>query len=140
MYSLKAINDPKLIEPSQSFTGIEAVMKLWNFIKCRFQAEIKQGSTLSSCLIIPVPSPQLKETSSLCLGRNISDRRLGQIKELKSLDSLSWCQTTIVYLFPSNFLLILCEFHIMHPSPTHFPIPSFLPSPIATVPTHPKIK
>lgn len=51
MYSLKAINDPKLIEPSQSFTGIEAVMKLWNFIKCRFQAEIKQGSTLSSCLI-----------------------------------------------------------------------------------------
>ena len=27
-----------------------------------------------------------------------------------------------------TFLLIFCKFHIMHPSPTHLPIPSYLPS------------
>jgi len=27
-----------------------------------------------------------------------------------------------------NFLLVLCEFHIMHHSPTHLPLPLYLPS------------
>jgi hypothetical protein len=39
-----------------------------------------------------------------------------------------------------NNLLILYEFHIMYPNPTHFSLPSFLPSILATSPTRDKEK
>jgi hypothetical protein len=34
------------------------------------------------------------------------------------------------FSFLFNFLLILCEFHIMHPSPTHLLVPSFAIQPL----------
>lgn len=39
-----------------------------------------------------------------------------------------------------NALLILCEFHIVHPTPTHFPVPSYPLSAFATSPTKEDIK
>ena len=39
-----------------------------------------------------------------------------------------------------NALLILCEFHIVHPTPTHFPVPSYPLSAFATSPTREDIK
>lgn len=35
-------------------------------------------------------------------------------------------------VFLKRFLLILFEFHIMHPSPTHSPVPLYLPFALAT--------
>lgn len=31
-----------------------------------------------------------------------------------------------------SFLLVVCEFHITHPNPTHLPVPLYLPSALAT--------
>lgn len=33
-----------------------------------------------------------------------------------------------------NFLLILCDFHILYPNPTHPPVPLYPPSALATSP------
>ena len=40
-----------------------------------------------------------------------------------------------MFIFSFNFLLILCEFPIMHLNPTYCPDPSYLPSALATFPT-----
>ena len=34
-----------------------------------------------------------------------------------------------------NCLLILCEFHIMQPNPTHLPVSLYLPFALVTTPT-----
>ena len=49
---------------------------------------------------------------------------------------VSVCSVGFKFLF--NFLLILCEFYIIHPNPTHFLVPLYLPFYLATSPTKEK--
>lgn len=66
-----------------------------------------------------------------------------------SPSSYSWTQRShgegdcFLFLFPDVCIklwlfLFICEFHIIHPSPTHFPVLSYLPS--ILVPPHLKLK
>jgi hypothetical protein len=41
--------------------------------------------------------------------------------------------------FLKNFLLVLCEFHIMHSNPTHLPLLTYSPFTFAISPTKEKI-
>lgn len=45
---------------------------------------------------------------------------------------LKFSHTTTTDSF--NFLLVLCEFYIMHPNPIYLPLPSYSPSTLVTFP------
>jgi len=57
------------------------------------------------------------------------------------------CRYVCIYLsislsitFFFNFLLIICGFRIMHPNPTHLPLPLYLPSALGTFPLREAIR
>ena len=67
---------------------------------------------------------------------NIRTLRRKHLKELRRkrrfIATIQTRPPATFCLFCFNFLSVLCEFHIMHPNPTPFPIPLYPPSTLAT--------